>query len=77
MGEQGVRCLEPAGEWPGGKAWSGSWGRGSEGGYEAVGLVGARVPCLHSGSWVTLSVVASQARRPRAGLTRGLVCRGC
>ena len=32
MGEQGVRCLEPAGEWPGGEAWSGSRGRGSEGG---------------------------------------------
>lgn len=76
MGEQGVRCLEPAGEWlrvrPGG-------GRGIGAvrvRYEAVGLVGAWLPCLHRGSRVTLSVVASRARRPRAGLTRGLVCRG-
>lgn len=76
VGEQGVRCLEPAGEWlrvrPGGGHRIGA----VRVGYEAVGLVGARLPCLHSGSRVTLSVVAFRARRPRAGLTQGLVCRG-
>lgn len=51
-GQQGLRYLEPAGEWPGGEAWRGSRGRGSESGGRkrwAWGVTGSltaqRVPC--------------------------------